>query len=168
MIKDMERRVLLVIMDGWGLAPAGPGNAISLSNTPNFDYYWSKYSHLKLAASGEAVGLPKGQMGNSEVGHLNIGAGRVVLQDLPRISQAIKDKSFFKNETLVNTFVYAKKNKRALHLLGLVSDGGVHSHEEHLYALLKMAKEYGLKKVFIHVFTDGRDIGPTGLNILKD
>jgi 2,3-bisphosphoglycerate-independent phosphoglycerate mutase len=156
----MERRVLLIIMDGWGLAPAGPGNAISLAETPNFDYYWTKYSHKKLLASGEAVGLPKGQMGNSEVGHLNIGAGRIVLQDLPRISQAIKDKSFFSNETLKKTFKYARDNNKPVHLLGLVSDGGVHSHEKHLYALLEMAKKEKIKKVYIHAFTDGRDVGP--------
>lgn len=168
MIRSMERRVLLIICDGWGLAPAGPGNAISLADTPNFDYYWTKYSHIKLGASGEAVGLPKGQMGNSEVGHLNIGAGRVILQDLPRITAAIKDGSFFKNEILIKTFKYAKENNRPLHFLGLLSDGGVHSHEDHLFALLEMAKKFNLKKVFIHAFTDGRDVGPkTALTYVK-
>jgi 2,3-bisphosphoglycerate-independent phosphoglycerate mutase len=153
----MKRRALLVILDGWGLAPAGPGNAISLAETPNFDYLWTKFAHTKLLASGEAVGLPEGQMGNSEVGHLNIGAGRVVMQDLPRISESIKHKSFYKNPELKKLFAYAKKHKKPVHLMGLVSDGGVHSHEKHLFALLEFAKKEKMKKVYIHVFTDGRD-----------
>jgi 2,3-bisphosphoglycerate-independent phosphoglycerate mutase len=156
----MQRRVLLVILDGWGLAPAGPANAESLAKTPNFDFLWSHYPHLKLHASGEEVGLPKGQIGNSEVGHLNIGAGRVVWQDLPRISNAIKDGSFFKNEVLLKTFEYAKKNNKPVHMLGLLSDGGVHSHISHLFALMKMAKESGVTEVYIHAFTDGRDEEP--------
>ncbi|MDD5693054.1 MAG: 2,3-bisphosphoglycerate-independent phosphoglycerate mutase [Patescibacteria group bacterium] len=165
----MDRRVLLVILDGWGIAPAGPGNAISLADTPNFNYYWSKYPHMTLSASGEKVGLPKGQMGNSEVGHLNIGAGRIVRQDLPRISQAITDKSFFENNVFKNAFAYVKKENRPLHLMGLLSDGGVHSHQDHLFALLAMAKEADVKKVFVHVFTDGRDVGPkTALKYIKN
>lgn len=151
---------MLVILDGWGLAPAGPGNAISMANTPNFDFLWSHYPHLSLAASGEEVGLPAGQIGNSEVGHLNIGAGRVVLQDLPRISNSIKNGSFFKNKVLADTFTYAKKNNKAVHLLGLVSDGGVHSHLSHLLALLEYAKAEKVHEVYIHVFTDGRDVAP--------
>lgn len=141
------------------MAPAGPGNAISLAKTPNFDLFWSKYPHIMLAASGEAVGLPKGQIGNSEVGHLNIGAGRVVYQDLPRISNSIKDGSFFKNSALVEACTKAG-NGHTLHLIGLVSPGGVHSHQEHLYALLRLAKEKKVKNVFIHVITDGRDVKP--------
>jgi 2,3-bisphosphoglycerate-independent phosphoglycerate mutase len=156
----MKRRVLLLILDGWGLAPAGPGNAISLANTPNFDFYWSHYPHLSLSASGPDVGLPEGQIGNSEVGHLNIGAGRVIWQDLPRISKAIKDGSFYNNETLHNMFNYCKENHKPLHLMGLVSPGGVHSHQEHLYALLSMAKHEGIHDVYVHVFTDGRDVPP--------
>ena len=148
---------MLLILDGWGMAPASSVNAISMANTPNFDYLWTKYAHTKLAASGEAVGLPGGQMGNSEVGHLNIGAGRVVLQDLPRISESIRDKSFFKNLELKKAFAYAKKHKKPVHFMGLVSDGGVHSDQEHLYALLEMAKKEKITKVYIHVFTDGRD-----------
>ncbi len=106
----MSRRVLLVILDGWGLAPAGPANAISLAKTPNFDYFWTKYPHTRLFAAEEEVGLPHGQMGNSEVGHLNLGAGRIVWQDLPRITKAIRDKAFFENKALKEAFSYAKKN----------------------------------------------------------
>jgi len=151
---------MLVILDGWGLAPASASNAVSVANTPNFDFLWSHYPHLKLAASGEAVGLPPHQMGNSEVGHLNIGAGRVVWQDLPRISNAIKDGSFAKNKVLADTFAYAIKHDKPAHLMGLVSDGGVHSHITHLFALLKYAKAAGVKDVYVHVFTDGRDVPP--------
>ena len=156
----MSRRVLLVILDGYGLAPMGKGNAISLAKTPNFDYYWSKYPHTKLTASGESVGLPKGQIGNSEVGHLNIGAGRIVRQDLPRITASIEDGSFFENIVINDLFKYAKEKNKPLHLIGLLSDGGVHSHQKHLFALLKKAKDENLKKVYIHVITDGRDVGP--------
>lgn len=151
---------MLVILDGWGLAPASATNSVSVANTPSFDFLWSHYPHTKLAAAGEEVGLPVGQMGNSEVGHLNIGAGRVVLQDLPRISKSIHDGTFFKNKVLDDTFEYAKKNKKPLHLMGLVSDGGVHSHISHLFALLEYAKKAGVHDVFVHVFTDGRDVQP--------
>lgn len=151
---------MLVILDGWGLAPAGPGNAVSMAKTPSFDFLWSHYPHLKLAASGEEVGLPAGQIGNSEVGHLNIGAGRVVWQDLPRITKSIKDGSFFKNEVLAETFEYAKKNNKPVHVMGLVSDGGVHSHISHLFATLEYAKKAGVHEVYIHIFTDGRDVSP--------
>lgn len=151
---------MLVILDGWGLAPAGSGNAISLARTPNFEYYWSNFLHTKLSASGEAVGLPVGQMGNSEVGHLNIGSGRAVLQDLPRITKSIKDGDFFHNKSLLGAFASAKAAGSSLHLLGLVSPGGVHSHQEHLYALLEMAKQEKVHNVFVHVFTDGRDVKP--------
>jgi len=151
---------MLVILDGWGLLPAGPANAVSLANTPNFDFLWSHYPHMKLAASGEAVGLPAHQMGNSEVGHLNLGAGRVVLQDLPRISKSVSDGSFFQNKVLEDTFAYAKKTGKPVHLLGLLSDGGVHSHISHLFAILEYAKHMGVHDVFAHVFTDGRDVPP--------
>lgn len=156
----MQRRVILVILDGWGIAPASHTNAVSMARTPNFDFLWSHYPHTKLAAAGEAVGLPVGQMGNSEVGHLNIGAGRVVLQDLPRITKAIKDGDFFNNKVLAETFAYAKKNKKPVHIMGLLSDGGVHSHISHLFAILEYAKKESVHDVFIHAFTDGRDVEP--------
>lgn len=156
----MARRVLLLVLDGWGVAPAGPENAISLARTPNFDLFWSKYPHTLLAASGEAVGLPHGQIGNSEVGHLNIGAGRTVLQDLPRINNAVRDGSFYKNVELIKLFDYVNNKGKKAHLLGLVSPGGVHTHQNHLYALLQMAKDRGVKDVYIHAFTDGRDTCP--------
>jgi 2,3-bisphosphoglycerate-independent phosphoglycerate mutase len=144
--------VALVILDGWGCAPPGPGNAVDLANTPNFDRLWRTYPHTTLAASGEAVGLPPGQMGNSEVGHLTIGSGRVLFQDLMRVNKAIKDGSFFTNPVLVGAFERAAR----VHLLGLVSYGGVHSHIDHLRALLRFAPE----KTWIHAFTDGRDVSP--------
>jgi 2,3-bisphosphoglycerate-independent phosphoglycerate mutase len=144
--------VALVILDGWGLAPPGPGNAIELADTPVFDRLWRDYPHAQLAASGEAVGLPDGQMGNSEVGHLTIGSGRVLDQDLQRVNRAIRDGSLFDNEALRAAFERGKN----VHLLGLVSHGGVHSHIEHLQALLRFAPE----KTWIHAFTDGRDVSP--------
>jgi 2,3-bisphosphoglycerate-independent phosphoglycerate mutase len=151
---------MLVILDGWGLAPASATNAVSVAATPNFDLLWSNYPHTKLIASGEGVGLPVGQMGNSEVGHLNIGAGRVVLQDLPRITKSIKDGSFFKNQVLAETFEYAKKNNKPVHMMGLLSDGGVHSHISHLFAILEYAKKMGVHDVYVHAFLDGRDVEP--------
>src|SRR5206468_6997939 len=145
--------VALVILDGWGCAPAGAGNAVDLAGTPVFDELWSTYPHTTLKASGEAVGLPSGQMGNSEVGHLTIGSGRVLDQDLQRINRAIEDGSFFENPALKAAF--AKGGD--VHLLGLVSHGGVHSHIDHLQALLRFAPE----RTWIHAFTDGRDVSPT-------
>ena len=144
--------VALVILDGWGCAPPGPGNAVALADTPVFDRLWAAYPHTTLVASGEAVGLPPGQMGNSEVGHLTIGAGRRLYQDLTRIGKAIEDGSFFENEALVAAF----ERGEGVHLLGLVSYGGVHSHIDHLRALLRFAPE----KTWIHAFTDGRDVSP--------
>jgi 2,3-bisphosphoglycerate-independent phosphoglycerate mutase len=144
--------VALVILDGWGCAPPGPGNAVSLAETPVFDRLWADYPHTTIKASGEAVGLPPGQMGNSEVGHLTIGAGRVLDQDLQRINRAIEDGSFFENPAL--TAAFAKGGD--VHLLGLVSHGGVHSHIDHLKALLRFAPE----RTWIHAFTDGRDVSP--------
>ncbi len=144
--------VALVILDGWGCAPPGPGNAVALADTPVFDRLWAAYPHTTLAASGEAVGLPPGQMGNSEVGHLTIGAGRRLYQDLTRIGKAIEDGSFFENEALVAAF----ERGESVHLLGLVSYGGVHSHIDHLRALLRFAPE----KTWTHAFTDGRDVSP--------
>jgi 2,3-bisphosphoglycerate-independent phosphoglycerate mutase len=144
--------VALVILDGWGLAPPGPGNAVELADTPVFDRLWAEYPHAQLEASGEAVGLPPGQMGNSEVGHLTIGSGRILYQDLMRVNKAIEDGSLFENEALRGAF----ERGRNVHLLGLVSYGGVHSHIDHLRALLRFAPE----KTWIHAFTDGRDVRP--------
>jgi 2,3-bisphosphoglycerate-independent phosphoglycerate mutase len=145
--------VALVILDGWGCAPPGPGNAVELADTPVFDRLWRTYPHTTLKASGEAVGLPPGQMGNSEVGHLTIGSGRVLFQDLMRVNRAIEDGSFFENEALRSAF----ERGNQVHLLGLVSHGGVHSHIDHLRALLRFSPE----KTWIHAFTDGRDVSPT-------
>jgi 2,3-bisphosphoglycerate-independent phosphoglycerate mutase len=154
--------VALVILDGWGLAPPGPGNAVDLADTPVFDRLWETYPHTTLVASGAAVGLPPGQMGNSEVGHLTIGAGRVLYQDLVRINKAIEDGSFFENEALVGAFERARARGGNVHLLGLVSYGGVHSHMGHLQALLELSRRQGLEeRTWIHAFTDGRDVSPT-------
>jgi 2,3-bisphosphoglycerate-independent phosphoglycerate mutase len=144
--------VALVILDGWGLAPANPGNAVELADTPNFDRLWQRFPHATLDASGEAVGLPPGQMGNSEVGHLTIGSGRVLFQDLMRVNKSIEDGTFFENPALVSAFERGEQ----VHLLGLVSYGGVHSHLDHLRALLRFAPA----KTWIHAFTDGRDVSP--------
>ena len=151
----------LIIMDGFGLAPAAADNAVSLANTPVLDKLFKEYAHTTLSASGLDVGLPAGQMGNSEVGHTNIGGGRVVFQDLPRISRAIEDGSFFKNEAYNKAMDDCLKNDSSLHLYGLLSDGGVHSHIEHLFALLQMARDKGLTKVYVHCFLDGRDVSTT-------
>jgi 2,3-bisphosphoglycerate-independent phosphoglycerate mutase len=144
--------VALVVLDGWGCAPAGPGNAVELARTPNFDQLWRTYPHTTLRADGEAVGLPPGQMGNSEVGHLTIGSGRVLFQDLMRVNKAIENGSFFENPALIAAFERGER----VHLLGLVSYGGVHSHIDHVRALLRFAPE----KTWIHAFTDGRDVSP--------
>jgi 2,3-bisphosphoglycerate-independent phosphoglycerate mutase len=154
--------VALVILDGWGCAPPGPGNAVELANTSVFDDLWGRYPHTTLDASGESVGLPPGQMGNSEVGHLTIGAGRVVYQDLVRINNAIEDGSFYSNAALVTAFRRARANHGNVHLLGLASYGGVHSHMDHLRALLELARREGMaERTFVHAFTDGRDVSPT-------
>jgi len=151
-----------VILDGWGCAPPGPGNAIELARTPVFDRLWAEFPHTTLEASGEAVGLPPGQMGNSEVGHLTIGSGRVLDQDLQRVNRAARDGSLFENEALVGAFRRAHERDGDVHLLGLVSYGGVHSHIEHLRALLELAQREGmLDRTWIHAFTDGRDVSPT-------
>ena len=151
----------LIIMDGFGLMSASDSNAVTLANTPVMDRLFAEYANTTLSASGLDVGLPDGQMGNSEVGHTNIGGGRVVFQDLPRISRAIDDGSFFRNEAYNTAMDNCLKNGAALHLYGLLSDGGVHSHVDHLWALLRMAREKGLEKVCIHAFLDGRDVSPT-------
>ena len=152
------RRVILVVMDGWGIAPKSPGNFIEMAKKPNFDYLFQKYPHTQNEASGNAVGLPKGLQGNSEVGHLHLGAGRIVLQMLEKINRSIKDQSFFKNPALIKVVDYAKKNNSSLHLIGLCSDEGVHAHTSHLIALLKMAKQRKVKNVYVHFIADGRDV----------
>lgn len=151
----------LIIMDGFGLRAQTQGNAVANARTPRLDRIFSENPGCKLSASGLDVGLPDGQMGNSEVGHTNIGAGRVVFQDLPRISRAIEDGSFFQNEAYMEAMDDCRERGSALHLMGLLSDGGVHSHNTHLYALLKMAKERGLSRVYVHCFLDGRDVPPS-------
>jgi 2,3-bisphosphoglycerate-independent phosphoglycerate mutase len=153
--------VALIILDGWGIAPPGPGNAVDLADTPVFDRLWRDYPHTQLAASGEAVGLPPGQMGNSEVGHLTIGSGRVLYQDLQRVNHAIADGAFFENPALVGVFERARARDADVHLLGLVSHGGVHSHIRHLQALLELAQRHGMQhRTYVHAFTDGRDVSP--------
>jgi 2,3-bisphosphoglycerate-independent phosphoglycerate mutase len=153
--------VALVILDGWGCAAPGPGNAVELADTPVFDDLWARYPHTTLSASGEAVGLPEGQMGNSEVGHLTIGSGRVLDQDFQRVNRAIADGSLCENPALVGAFERAKERGTNVHLLGLVSYGGVHSHIDHLRALLELARRQRMgERTFIHAFTDGRDVSP--------
>ncbi|MCR5041570.1 MAG: 2,3-bisphosphoglycerate-independent phosphoglycerate mutase [Clostridia bacterium] len=151
----------LIIMDGYGLAEPGPGNAIARAETPVLDRLTEQWPHTQLQASGEDVGLPEGQIGNSEVGHTNIGAGRIVYQELTHISNCIKNGSFFENPALCAAMDSAVENRSSLHLLGLISDGGVHSHITHTYALLEMAKRRGVENVYIHCFLDGRDVPPT-------
>lgn len=156
-----KKTTVLMILDGFGLNENSEGNAVKQANTPNLDSLTKKYPFVKGYASGLDVGLPEGQMGNSEVGHLNMGAGRIVYQELTRISKSIKDGDFFENPVLVCAVDHCLKNNSSLHLMGLVSDGGVHSHNTHLYALLQLAKKKGLEKVFVHAFLDGRDTPPT-------
>ena len=155
-----KKPVMLMILDGWGVAPASDVNAATLAQTPNLDRYFAEFPHTTLEASGMEVGLPEGQIGNSEVGHLNIGAGRIIYQSLTRITKAIKDGDFFDNEVLCPCMDKTKNAGKALHLMGLLSDGGVHSNINHLIALLKMAKARGLEKVYVHAFLDGRDVPP--------
>ena len=155
-----KKKVMLLILDGWGHRDAWNGNAIKLAKTPHLDLLLKKYPSTLLNASGHAVGLPQGVMGNSEVGHLTLGAGRVVDTDFVRINKAIKDGSFFKNKALLDAFHHSKKNNTKLHLMGLLSDSGVHSNINHLFALLAMAKREGVKEVYVHAFLDGRDTPP--------
>ena len=157
MSKDVS---VLIIMDGWGEAPPGPYNAVSVAETPHVDRLKAKYPATTITPFGLDVGLPEGQMGNSEVGHLNLGAGRIVYQPLTRVSKSILDGDFFTNEALTGAMENAKEKGSALHLMGLVSDGGVHSHNSHLYALLEMAKKHGLSDVYVHCYMDGRDVPP--------
>lgn len=156
----MDKKVGLIILDGWGHGDHSESDAIFNAKTPFMDSLYKKYAHSELITYGEDVGLPEGQMGNSEVGHMNIGAGRIVYQELTRINKAVREKSFFKNEVLLSAFNHAKKNDVAVHFIGLVSKGGVHSSQEHLYALCDMADELGIEESYIHAFTDGRDCDP--------
>jgi len=164
-----NRKCILVIMDGWGKGNVASSDAIQHAHVPFVSSLYNQYPHTTLTTCGELVGLPDGQMGNSEVGHLNLGAGRIVYQELQRINVAIKNGSFQKNEVLLSAIHYALKKNKKLHLLGLVSDGGVHSHSSHLKAITDLCKQEGLSKVFIHAFTDGRDTDPkSGLDFIKD
>ena len=164
----MSKKVILIILDGWGITQNPKVSAIAQAHTPFMDELIKKYPHAKLYTSGENVGLPEGQMGNSEVGHMNLGAGRIVYQDLVKINKAIKDGSFFENQVLKEAFEYAKKNGKAVHFLGLLSNGGVHSHIDHLKALVQMAKKYNVP-AYIHAFMDGRDVDPhSGIEFLKE
>ena len=156
------RPFVLIIMDGWGINPRTEGNAIALAHTPNIDKLAHTWPHTAVKTSGEAVGLPEGQMGNSEVGHQNIGAGKRVLQDYTRVSESIRDGSFFQNPALLKAIAHVKKNASQLHICGLLGNGGVHAHESHLEALLQLAQKHDIERVYIHAFTDGRDTSPTG------
>ncbi len=164
------RPAVLLVLDGWGIGPNNAGNAIVRARTPNMDKYWLAFPHTQLAASGKAVGLPHGEDGNTETGHLNIGAGRIVYQELPRINMAIADGSFATNQTFLNTFAHVKNNNSRLHLIGLIGSGGVHSNIEHLYALMFVAKSNGFSdNVYLHLITDGRDSPPTsGINYVRE
>lgn len=164
-----KKTTMLMILDGFGINDREEGNAVKQANLPNIKALLEKYPWQKGYASGLDVGLPDGQMGNSEVGHMNMGAGRIVYQDLTRITKAIQDGDFYENPVLLEAVNHAKENKKALHLWGLLSDGGVHSHQEHLYALLEMAKREGLSEVYVHCFMDGRDTAPTsGLGFVQE
>jgi 2,3-bisphosphoglycerate-independent phosphoglycerate mutase len=166
---DSVRPVALIVLDGWGLAPPGPGNAVALAETPTFDRIMAEYPHGTLTTSGRSVGLPDGQMGNSEVGHLNLGAGFVVDQELTRLFKAIDDGTFYNNGALRGAVEHALARGTALHLLGLVGEGGVHAHTRHLLAVVEIARRAGLGRVFLHAFTDGRDTAPdSGLGYVRD
>ena len=156
-----KKPVMLMILDGFGIAPKSEGNAVTLAKKPNLDKLFEKYPTSQLQASGLPVGLPEGQMGNSEVGHLNIGSGRIVYQELTRITKAISDGDFFENKALKIAMDNAKKSGSDLHLMGLLSDGGVHSHIDHLRGLLEFAKKEGVQNVYVHAFMDGRDVPPS-------
>ena len=155
------KKILLCIMDGVGLSKNKKFNAVYNAKTPVLDELWNKYPHSELEASGSLVGLPSGQMGNSEVGHTNIGAGRIVYQSLELINSKIKDKSFYENEEFLKVIRHVKENNSSIHLIGLLSDGGVHSHINHLFSLLDMVGREGVKDCYLHIFTDGRDVSPT-------
>ncbi|MEI6690770.1 MAG: 2,3-bisphosphoglycerate-independent phosphoglycerate mutase [bacterium] len=156
-----NKRVVLIILDGYGIGPTYEGNAVKLAKAPNLNHLLTSYPHTELEASGEAVGLPKGEDGNTETGHLNIGAGKIVYQDLPRINMSIASGAFFQNKAFLKAISHSKTNLSNLHLIGLIGQGGVHSSNDHLYALMRLAKQEGIKQVYLHLITDGRDSSPT-------
>jgi len=165
----MSKKVILMILDGWGIGKIPKADAIKAANTPNFDNYLQKYSNSTLITFGSEVGLPKGQMGNSEVGHLNLGAGRVVFQELARLNNMVEDGSFFENKILIEAAKKAAEKNTSFHLMGLVSDGGIHSHINHAKASIKLLNDYGVKNIYVHAFTDGRDTDPkSGKNFVSD
>ncbi len=169
MLKSFHKPLCLIVLDGWGIAEKSSGNAIEIADTPNMDSYFKIYPSTQIISSGLAVGLPEGQMGNSEVGHLNIGAGRVVYQEFTRISLSIENGSFFENKVFLEAVENVKKNNSSLHLIGLVSDGGVHSHMDHLKALVDLAKRNHVQKLYLHAFLDGRDVLPrSSLSFIKE
>lgn len=157
--------VLLAVLDGWGISSPGPGNAISQAETPNMNRFMASYPHTQLGASGESVGLPRGEVGNTETGHLNLGAGRIVYQDLQRINMSIADGTFFQNPTLIGAIDHARVTGGNLHIMGLIGAGGVHSNLEHLFALIDLAKRHEFSRIYLHLFTDGRDSPPTAAKI---
>ncbi|MCI0531821.1 MAG: 2,3-bisphosphoglycerate-independent phosphoglycerate mutase, partial [candidate division Zixibacteria bacterium] len=160
--------LILIILDGYGINPNPQANAVALAKKPNLDRIFSTYPYTTIKTCGFDVGLPDGQMGNSEVGHMNIGAGRIVWQEITRIDRAVADKSFFRNPAFLSAIKHAKDNKKSLHLMGLLSDGGVHSTINHLFALLELCKMEKVQDVFVHAFTDGRDTSPTaGVKFVK-
>ncbi len=164
-----KRTSILMILDGWGIGKDYEGNAVLKANTPNFDKLVKKYPNTQIKTSGLDVGLPEGQMGNSEVGHMNIGSGRIVYQEFTRINKAIKDNSINSNKEINRAFNNVKNNNSKLHFFGLLSHGGVHSYNQHLYSLIKLAKDNGVEKICVHCFTDGRDVSPTsGVNLIKE
>jgi 2,3-bisphosphoglycerate-independent phosphoglycerate mutase len=164
-----NKPLALIILDGFGINPNSEGNAVLAARKPNIDSYMAKYPHSLIRTSGMDVGLPEGQMGNSEVGHTNIGAGRIVYQDLTRITMSINEGSFFEKKEFLAAIENCKRNGTKLHIMGLLSDGGVHSHNTHLYALIYLAKMHGLDQVFVHCFLDGRDVPPdSGLNYVEE
>ncbi|MFY7670308.1 2,3-bisphosphoglycerate-independent phosphoglycerate mutase [Tenacibaculum sp. MEBiC06402] len=165
----MNKKVILMILDGWGISPDPKVSAVDKANTPFIDSLYEKYPHSELRTDGEHVGLPVGQMGNSEVGHINLGAGRIVYQNLAKINKAIEDNTLASEKVLVDTFEFAKQNNKTIHLLGLVSDGGIHSHINHLKGLITAADDYGIENVYLHAFTDGRDTDPkSGKGFIND
>ncbi|MEE3146947.1 MAG: 2,3-bisphosphoglycerate-independent phosphoglycerate mutase, partial [Bacteroidota bacterium] len=165
----MNKKVILMILDGWGFAPNKDVSAVDLAETPFIDSLYTKYPHAQLLTHGGNVGLPDGQMGNSEVGHMNLGAGRIVYQDFAKINKALKEDKLREQKELKDAFAYAKENKKPIHLLGLVSDGGVHAHIDHVKGLIKAANEVGIKEVYVHAFTDGRDVDPqSGAGFIED
>ena len=165
----MNKKVLLMILDGWGITQNPQVSAPALAKTPYIDHIREHYPHSTLRTDGEYVGLPEGQMGNSEVGHMNIGAGRIVYQNLVRINKAVREDTLKNEQSLLDAIAYARTHQKAIHLLGLVSDGGIHSHIEHLKGILKVLHEHDMKEVFVHAFTDGRDCDPqSGIHFIKD